>query len=82
MDTREVPRIGNRSNALELLAQLIDAIYGDEKAGEFIRQPLEAIRDAAERGVKSGIMVRDRAMVFGLAPSRYLLRWQGRVQEG
>ena len=51
MDRHETPRIGNRSDALELLEQMIDAVYSDGKAGEFIRRSLEAVRDAVERKI-------------------------------
>ncbi|MDR1420606.1 MAG: hypothetical protein LBI86_09550 [Treponema sp.] len=51
MDSREIPRIGNRSDALELLECLIDAVNSDGKGDEFIRQSLEALRDAVEREI-------------------------------
>ena len=45
----ERPRIGHRDDALELLAMLIEA----ESAGfvENIVLPLEALKDAIERGI-------------------------------
>jgi uncharacterized membrane protein affecting hemolysin expression len=51
MDTREVPRIGNRSDALELLEQLINTVHSKEEIAGFIRQSLEALKDAAEREI-------------------------------
>lgn len=51
MDTREVPRIGNRSDALELLEHLIDTVNRNGKVDEFIRRSLESLRDAVEREI-------------------------------
>jgi hypothetical protein len=51
MDTREAPRTGSRSDALELLEQLINTAYGGEEITGFIRRSLEALKDAAEREI-------------------------------
>jgi hypothetical protein len=51
MDTREVPRIGNRSDALELLEQLINTAHSEEEITGFIWRSLEALRDAVEREI-------------------------------
>jgi hypothetical protein len=51
MDTREVPRIGNRRDALELLEQLINTAQGEGENTGFIRRSLEALKDAVEREI-------------------------------
>jgi hypothetical protein len=50
MDTREYPRIGNRSDALDLLDKIIKKVVKkvDDKSIEIA---LEALRDAIEREI-------------------------------
>jgi hypothetical protein len=47
MDIQEYPRIGNRSDALELLNRVIEEADTDCYSG-FIGTALEALRDAIE----------------------------------
>jgi hypothetical protein len=50
MDILEAPRIGNRSDALELLDEIIEEVNG-ACYSDFIGTALEALRDAIEREV-------------------------------
>ncbi|MDR2742613.1 MAG: hypothetical protein LBB98_10745 [Treponema sp.] len=47
MDTPEAPRIGNRSDALELLDRLIEIAKTSAKANKALA--LEALKDVIER---------------------------------
>jgi hypothetical protein len=51
MDTREIPRIGNRSDALELLETIIEKLSGGRKNNGLIIRSLETLRDALEREI-------------------------------
>jgi hypothetical protein len=49
MGNDEVPRIGNRSDTLELPEQLINTAQSKREIIEFIRRSLEVFRDTMER---------------------------------
>ena len=49
MDNMELPRIGNRSDALEQLEQLIKIAKTSAEANKILALELEALKDAIER---------------------------------
>jgi len=49
MDNMELPRIGNRSDALEQLEQLIKIAKTSAEANKILALGLEALKDAIER---------------------------------
>ena len=49
MESNELPRIGNRSDALELLEQLIKMAKTSAEASEALALGLEAMKDVIER---------------------------------
>jgi hypothetical protein len=52
MDVQEYPRIGNRSDALDLLDRLLEEVDPDDTfKGLYLVQALEALRDAIEREI-------------------------------
>jgi DNA-binding MltR family transcriptional regulator len=51
MDVQEAPRIGNRSDALELMDKIIEEVDNTACVSGFIGTALEALRDAIEREI-------------------------------
>ena len=51
MDTPELPRIGNRSDALDLLERLIKIAKTSAEASKALALGLEALKDAVAREV-------------------------------
>jgi hypothetical protein len=51
METPEVPRIGNRNDALELLDRLIEIAMTGVETGKALTLGLEALKDVIEREV-------------------------------
>jgi hypothetical protein len=49
MEPQELPRIGNRSDALELLERLIKIAKTSAEASEALSLELEALKDVIER---------------------------------
>jgi hypothetical protein len=49
MEAMELPRIGNRSDALELLEGLIEMAKAGDEASEALAPGLEALKDVIER---------------------------------
>jgi hypothetical protein len=49
MDTPEAPRIGNRSDALELLDRLIEIAMTSVETNKALALGLEALKDVIER---------------------------------
>ena len=49
MESNERPRIGNRSDALELLERLIEIARTSAEASKALAQGLEAVKDVIER---------------------------------
>jgi len=49
METMELPRIGNRSDALELLDRLIKIAKTSAEANKALALGLEALKDVIER---------------------------------
>ena len=49
METQELPRIGNRCDALELLERLIKIARTGAEASEALALGLDALRNAVER---------------------------------
>ena len=49
MESNKRPRIGNRSDALELLEQLIEIVRTSVEASKALAQGLESVKDVIER---------------------------------
>ena len=49
METQDMPRIGNRGDALELLERLIEMARAGDEASEALALGLEALKDVIER---------------------------------